>query len=245
MFKMSNIILSVNGLKYAHKDAEKNLVFNGVSFDLKENEIISILGKNGCGKTTLFNLIAGFLKPDKGSITINNDKECSLVFQEYSLLDWKTVYDNIALALLKENIDESMTEKKVNDSMKLFHIDSLKYRLPKQLSGGQKQRVSMARAFTSDSNILLLDEPFSALDYYSKESLQNDLLKIIRKENKSAILVTHSIDEAVFFSDRILLINSDGIYDTININLSKNRNTKIKLTSKFIKLEKEVLKRLK
>jgi NitT/TauT family transport system ATP-binding protein len=242
---MSETILAVKELCYRHKDAEKNVVFNNLSFDLKQNEIIAILGKNGCGKTTLFNLIAGFLKPDKGEIKINNDKQCSLVFQEYSLLDWKNVYDNISLALLKETNDEKVIEKKVNKTLELFNIHDLKHRLPKQLSGGQKQRVSIARAFTCNSNILLLDEPFSALDYYTKESLQEDLVKILKKENKSAILVTHSIDEAIFFSDRILLMNQDGIYDIISVKLPKARTSKLKLTNKFLDLKKDVLRRLK
>jgi NitT/TauT family transport system ATP-binding protein len=242
---MSKTILNVNGLCYSHKDAEKNLVFNNLSFDLKQNEIISILGKNGCGKTTLFNIIAGFLKPDAGKMTINNGKECSLVFQEYSLLDWKNVYDNISLALLKENNNEEIIKKKVNKTLELINIQDLKNRLPKQLSGGQKQRVSIARAFTSDSNILLLDEPFSALDHYTKEVLQEDLIKLLKKENKSAILVTHSVDEAIFFSDRILLMNKQGIYDTIKITLPKTRTSKIKLTNKFLELKKDVLKRMK
>jgi len=109
-----------------------------------------------------------------------------------------------------------------------------------QLSGGQKQRVAVARAFISGAEILLLDEPFSSLDYYGKNKLEDDLYKIIRKEKKGAILITHSVDDAIFFADRILLMNSKGIYGIVNVNLLKQRTQEIKTNKAFLKIKKEV-----
>ncbi len=238
-----NIFLAVNELSYSYKDAEKNKVFENISFELKGNEIIAILGKNGCGKTTLFNVIAGFLKQDGGQIKYSKEirkKSVAVVFQEYSLLDWKTVFDNVALGLASKKLNKEGIAKIVDKNLKLFDLCKLKNRLPMQLSGGQKQRVAVARAFISGAEILLLDEPFSSLDYYGKNKLEDDLYKIIRKEKKGAILITHSVDDAIFFADRILLMNSKGIYGIVNVNLLKQRTQEIKTNKAFLKIKKEV-----
>ncbi|MDD4983530.1 MAG: ABC transporter ATP-binding protein [Candidatus ainarchaeum sp.] len=239
--------LTVNGLGYSHKDAEKNNVFENISFELNKNEIVSILGKNGCGKTTLFNVIAGLLKQDVGEIIYSADLKnnfCAFVFQEYSLLDWKTVFGNVALGLVSKKLDKEIMRTQINENLRLFDLLSLKDRLPMQLSGGQKQRVAVARAFISGSEILLLDEPFSALDYYAKNKLEDDLYKIICDEKKSAILITHSIDDAVFFSDRILLMTSQGIYHEIDVKLPKLRTQNLKTSKKFLEIKKEVFKKM-
>jgi ABC-type nitrate/sulfonate/bicarbonate transport system ATPase subunit len=203
--------LSLENVSFAYPESNANVIEN-VSFGLSQGEIICLTGENGSGKTTILNLIAGFSKPSNGKIFFHEkNSHASLVFQQLGLLEWKTAKENIELALLSKNLSPEEKENIVLDSLKICRIESEKNKFPKELSGGMKQRVAIARALASKPSILLLDEPFSALDSRTRKELQKDIFKIARKTKTSIIIVTHHLDETIDFADRILKINKKSI----------------------------------
>ncbi|MBU1198666.1 MAG: ABC transporter ATP-binding protein [Nanoarchaeota archaeon] len=205
-------LLDLKNIYFSYPDESEIIILRDFSLKIKKGEIISILGANGCGKTTLLNIISGFLKPDKGNIiwSEKNKKSLltSLVFQQANLLEWKTGYQNIELSLISHISDKKKRKKIVNNMLNLLEIYPHKNKLPRQMSGGIKQRTTVARALAPKPQILLLDEPFSAVDIASKEKLMKDIKKVIKKQEQSTILVTHNLDEALLFADKILIMNS-------------------------------------
>jgi nitrate/nitrite transport system ATP-binding protein len=194
-------------------DAVKN-----ISLNVRKGEIVSIIGHSGCGKSTLMNTISGMVKPTEGEVLANGKRvtgpgpDRGLVFQNYSLLPWLTVDQNIYEAVDSVLKNLSKTEKKtlVKDTLKMVNLYEHKDKLPGQLSGGMKQRVAIARAFAINPSILLLDEPFGALDALTKSSMHIELLKLWNLDNrdKTIVMVTHDIEEAIFLSDRIVVMNN-------------------------------------
>lgn len=185
-----------------------------VSVDIKTGEFISIVGASGCGKSTLLRLIIGLEKPTQGEIIISSDEgqikgniQAGMVFQEARLFPWLSVEENIEYGITKKL---SKAEKKaiVQQKVELVGLAGFEKALPKQLSGGMQQRASIARALATDPEILLLDEPFGALDAFTRINMQNEILEIWKKSGKTMILVTHDIDEAIYLSDRILILSS-------------------------------------
>lgn len=195
------------GFSYPHSNVK---VLAKVSFEVREGEIVCIAGLNGCGKTTLLNLIAGFLKPNSGEVRFRNNGFCRIVFQQLGLLDWKTAKENIELALLSSKIPSQEKNKIVSDCLKLCRLETEKDKLPKELSGGMKQRVAVCRALAARPNLLLLDEPFSSLDEQTRRKLQKDIFRIARKTKTSVIIVTHHLNETLKHADRFLEL-SNGI----------------------------------
>lgn len=206
------LCLEFRNVSFSYPDEPNKMILNNISFKINKGDIISVLGPNGSGKTTLINLLSGFITPTAGEVIFHNKLEneifSSTVFQDNSLLDWKAAFENIELSLISNIDDEKEIEQIVNKMLRLLKIDEYKEKLPKQLSGGTKQRVVIARALAPDPKLLLLDEPFSSLDLMSKEELMKDLRKIIFEKGKSAVFVTHSIDEALFLSDLILVLDN-------------------------------------
>ncbi len=248
-------ILELEKVSFSFSGKSNENILEDISFEVKKNEIVGLLGSNGCGKTTLMNLIAGFIFPQKGKIKKmsfgGNNFFSSLVFQEFSLLEWKTVRDNIELSLISFDFSQQKKNRIVNSMLKLLKLEDYENKLPKQLSGGLKQRVAIARALAPNPSLLLMDEPFSALDVKTKEVLMMDMRKIILNNNESevsSIFITHNIEEAIFFCDRIVLINplSKGVKEIVNVNLPKNRQLeKLLRSSHFLNLNKYLKKTLK
>jgi nitrate/nitrite transport system ATP-binding protein len=210
-----------------------------ISLSVKKGEIISIIGHSGCGKSTLMGTISGMVKPTAGEVYANNTlvrkpgTDRGIVFQNYSLLPWLTVYRNIYEAVDSAIKDKSVNEKKelVVNNLKMVKLWDHKDKLPGQLSGGMKQRVAIARAFAVNPSILLLDEPFGALDALTKSSMHVELLKLWNLDNreKTIVMVTHDIEEAIFLSDRVVVLN-DGpaatIKEIVDVPLPRPRNKK-------------------
>jgi len=225
------------------------LLLNGVSFNVNKGEIVSILGPNGCGKSTLLNLVAAFLNPVRGeilrlnSVHTQNKVFSSIVFQELGLLDWKSAAYNIELGLLFSVPEKEKRFERVNENLKLLGVFEHRNKFPKELSGGLKQRVAIARALAPNPELLLLDEPFSALDWKTKETLLVDLLSILRKKGITVLLVTHDIGEAIFLSDRILVLNKKIIGD-FAINFPKKRDLSLRVSKKFLSLQESIRKLL-
>jgi nitrate/nitrite transport system ATP-binding protein len=210
-----------------------------ISLSVKKGEIISIIGHSGCGKSTLMGTISGMVKPTSGSVFVNGaliikpGPDRGIVFQNYSLLPWLTVYRNIYEAVDSAIKDKSSAEKKklVENNLKMVKLWDHKDKLPGQLSGGMKQRVAIARAFAINPSVLLLDEPFGALDALTKSSMHVELLKLWNLDNreKTIVMVTHDIEEAIFLSDRVVVMNNGPaatIKEIVDVQLPRPRNKK-------------------
>jgi nitrate/nitrite transport system ATP-binding protein len=210
-----------------------------ISLDVKKGEIISLIGHSGCGKSTLLGTISGMIKPSLGEVNANGKKvigpgpDRGIVFQNYSLLPWYSVYRNIYEAVDSAMLHLSTAEKKelVEANLKMVNLWVHKDKLPGQLSGGMKQRVAIARAFSINPSILLLDEPFGALDALTKSTMHLELLKLWNLDNrqKTIVMVTHDIEEAIFLCDRVVVMNNGPaatIKEIVDIPLDRPRNKK-------------------
>lgn len=210
-----------------------------ISLEIKKGEIVSLIGHSGCGKSTLMNTISGMNSPTKGEVTANGNvvkgpgPDRGIVFQNYSLLPWMSVFQNIYQAVDSSFKELSKKEKMemVEKNLKMVNLWDHHHKLPGHLSGGMKQRVAIARAFAINPKILLLDEPFGALDALTKSSMHIELLKLWNLDNrdKTIVMVTHDIEEAIFLSDRIVVLNngpSATIKEIVDVNLERPRNKK-------------------
>ena len=209
----SSIDIDVISLKNISREFNGIPVLSGISFELQSGRSISIIGPSGCGKTTLLYIIAGLLRPSGGSVLINNMEvkeagyKTSFILQDYGLLPWKTVFKNVSLAMRIKKMPGDEIRGRVEKILKEMQIYSLKDRYPSNLSGGEKQRVAIARALATEPEILLMDEPFSSLDTLTREKLQNSVVDIQSGRSLSMLLVSHSIEEAVFLGDRIIIMS--------------------------------------
>jgi nitrate ABC transporter ATP-binding subunit len=210
-----------------------------ISLTVKKGEIITLIGHSGCGKSTLMGTISGMVKPTTGEVFANGKliskpgPDRGIVFQNYSLLPWLTVYRNIYEAVDSAINDKSAKEKRelVENNLKMVKLWDHKDKLPGQLSGGMKQRVAIARAFAINPSILLLDEPFGALDALTKTSMHVELLKLwnLDHRDKTIVMVTHDIEEAIFLSDRVVVMNNGPaatIKEIVDVHLVRPRNKK-------------------
>lgn len=202
---MDNTILKINNLSKSFFTLDGEIeVLKDIDLALKEGEKIAIVGPSGCGKSTILNLISGLLSPSKGNIDLNGD--VGYMFQKDNLLEWRTIYKNITIGLeIKGKITKEQKET-IDDLLKKYGLYEFKNCYPHELSGGMRQRVALIRTLVLNPEILLLDEPFSALDAQTKITVNEDVYNIVTKENKSVILVTHDISEAISFCDKVVVM---------------------------------------
>ncbi len=183
-----------------------------IDLAIRPGEFVCLLGPSGCGKSTLLNAVAGFQPPSAGEIVIEGKKilapgpDRGMVFQEYALFPWMTVAQNIAFGLEVQKKSKAEIELTVNQLLDLLHLKDFRDRFPKDLSGGMRQRVAIARVLALDSPIMLMDEPFGALDALTRRNLQDELLRIWEKLGKTILFVTHSIEESIYLADRIVVM---------------------------------------
>ena len=246
---MSNNVLTIKKLKKIYHDKNKEVkALEDVSFEVKNKEFVSIVGPSGCGKSTILTILANILKETDGEIVFENKNiKLGYMLQEDTLFAWRTVLENACLGLEIKHKLNKVSKNKVINLLKKYGLGDFIDSYPNSLSGGLKQRVALIRTLALDPDILLLDEPFSALDYQTRLSLSDDLYKIIKNENKTAIMVTHDIGEAISMSDRIIVMtNRPGtIKDIIKINLeeksipTENRKDKM-FTYYYEKIWKEL-----
>ena len=216
---MKKILLEINNLKknYHNKKNEIEAIDN-LNFSVYENEILAIVGPSGCGKSTLLSILSNQDKPSSGKIIKNKELSIGYMLQSDSLFPWLTVKEN---ALLPMEIKKQKTEENIKNVMNLFKKYGLQEFIsmyPNNLSGGMRQRVALIRTLSFNPNLLLLDEPYSALDYQTRLALSNDLYNIIKQEGKTAILITHDIAEAISLADRVIVLSKrpctvKNIYD--------------------------------
>lgn len=208
---MAQII--VNNVQKVFKTPGKDVIaLKDINLDIKAGEFVCLLGPSGCGKSTLLNAVAGFALPSAGEITVEGKRitgpgpDRGMVFQEYALFPWMTVAQNIAFGLEIQKKDKAEIDLTVNQLLDLLHLNDFRDRFPKDLSGGMRQRVAIARVQALDSPIMLMDEPFGALDALTRRNLQDELLRIWEKLGKTILFVTHSIEESIYLADRIVVM---------------------------------------
>lgn len=206
-----------------------------ISFSLEKNEFLSIVGSSGCGKSTIIKLIAGIEKADKGNI---KGLTTGYMPQKDLLLPWRTVLENIMLPVELNKKDKEEGKKKAVAYLEKLHLADYKDKLPHELSGGMRQRVSFLRTLLTEADILLLDEPFSALDAITKEYLQKWLLDTLKEFNKSIIFITHDINEALFLSDRILVCKDKPLDSFAEFIVPKDKEENV---DKILEMKKEIL----
>lgn len=223
------MILSIKDLrKIYHTKQNEILAVDNFSFDLKEGEFVAIVGPSGCGKSTILSILCGLDKASSGTIETNKDLKFGYMLQGDNLFEWQTIFKNCLLGL---EINKEVTEESkeyVKTLLKTYGLEEFMNAYPSNLSGGMRQRVSLIRTLATKPDLLFLDEPFSALDYQSRLAVSDDVYKIIKKEKKSAIMVTHDISEAISMADRIIVLSNrpSTIKNIYEIELS-NRSTPI------------------
>jgi NitT/TauT family transport system ATP-binding protein len=208
-----------------------HLAITDISLDVAAGEFVSILGPSGCGKSTLLYIIGGFVAPSTGSVTVAGKPvtgpgpDRGPVFQEFALFPWKTVLGNVTYGLRQKGVGRREARERARALLAMVHLQSYERFYPKQLSGGMKQRVAIARTLAYDPAILLMDEPFGALDAHTRTRLQNDLLDIWERDRKTVLFVTHSVEEAVFLSDRVVVMTRapGRIKEIVAIHLARPR----------------------
>ena len=223
-----NKILEFKNVKYFYQTKDDEIfALNDINFEVEEENFVSLVGPSGCGKTTMLSLTAGLLSPSSGEIILDgtskiDTKKIGYMFQRDHLFEWRTVWKNITLGLeiqKPKNLDEKLAF--AEELLKKYDLYSFKNQKPRSLSGGMRQRVALIRTLALEPKLLLLDEPFSALDFQTRLSVCDDVYDIIKSEKKTAILVTHDISEAISMSDKIIVLSSRPatVKDEIYLNL--------------------------
>lgn len=213
LIKLSHVFKS-----YDLPGNSSSIILSDIHFEVKEREFVAILGPSGSGKSTLLRIIAGLIEPTHGKVIYSGRNErgfhegIGMVFQSFALFPWLTVLENVKMGLQNKNISKKETEKKALEIIDMIGLDGFEGAYPKELSGGMKQRVGLGRALVMEPDILLMDEPFSALDVLTAENLRRDVLELWterRIPTKSIIMVTHGIEEAVFMANRAIVLSRD------------------------------------
>ncbi|HEX4041814.1 MAG TPA: ABC transporter ATP-binding protein [Xanthobacteraceae bacterium] len=225
------------------------------SFDIEveEGEFLSIVGPSGCGKSTFLNILLGLIKPDSGELMMKGKKiagpggDRAMVFQEFGLLPWRTVRHNIELGLELKKMPAAKRHTVADRLIALVGLAGFESHYPHELSGGMKQRVGLARALATDPDVLLMDEPFAALDAQTRDLMQVELLRIWREARKTVLFVTHQIDEAIYLSDRVMVMSKrpGRAKKTFAIDLPRPREYEMRVTPRFNDLKLEIWNTLK
>lgn len=247
---MNNVItnqalLSISKLSFAYDaSAQTNNVINHLSLSINCGEIVSVLGASGCGKSTLLNLIAGLLAPTEGRIELVDHQasnkrwqQIGYIFQTDALFPWRTVESNLMLAAeVNQEIDKTSIKDHIAKYLQVFHLNPVVLKqYPSQLSGGMRQRISIMQTLMFDPKLILLDEPFAALDFFTKLKLEGEVQQLIKDQKKAALLITHDIDEAIAVSDRVLVMDNGSFTKEFKIDFEESDRTPedIRGTAKF------------
>lgn len=196
-----------------HTLTAETVALKDITFTVEGGEFVSIVGPSGCGKSTLLNIIAGLIKPSSGEILIDGEvqkgysSKLGYMFQKDQLFEWLTVWDNVSIGLKIKKMMNAQTKEKLEGLLKNYNLWEFKDHYPNQLSGGMRQRVALIRTLALDPEVLILDEPFSALDYQTRLNVSDEIYEIIKREGKTAIMVTHDISEAVSMSSKIVVLS--------------------------------------
>jgi len=222
-----------------------------VSLSVSDGEFVAVVGPSGCGKTSLMNIVAGLLPYDSGTVSIDGKTvtgpgvDRAVVFQHSSLLPWRSIAGNIRYGMeMQRRFDRDTMRTRTEHFIKLVGLSGFENHYPSELSGGMQQRVNLARALASDPVVLLMDEPFAALDAQTREFMQAELLKIWTQAKKTVLFITHQINEAVYLADRVIVMSArpGRVKGTFNIPFSRPRGLELKRDPKFLELEDKIWK---
>ena len=224
------------------------IALNGVDLDIHENEFICVVGPSGCGKSTLLNIIDGLLEPSSGTV-ICNGKEVTgtgtdrgVVFQQYALFPWLTVKKNVRFALEMRGIKGKEADEQAMKYLEKVDLVKFADHYPKELSGGMKQRVAIARAYAADPQVLLMDEPFGALDAQTRTQLQTELLETWEKDQKTCFFITHDVDEAIILAQKVIIMSArpGRIKEIVDIDIPYPRTQETKMSPRFLELKNHI-----
>jgi NitT/TauT family transport system ATP-binding protein len=244
------MVIEVNDVSKSFTAEEKSLVIlQEINLTVEKGEFLCIVGPSGCGKTTLLRIIAGLDFPTNGEVLENGhpitgpSRDRGFIFQQYSLFPWRTVLDNVAFGLEVGGVKKEERYQKAGYYLDMVGLTSFQGSLPRELSGGMKQRVAIARSLVNNPQVLLMDEPFSALDVHTKHRLQEELVRIWEEEHKTIVFVTHNVDEAVFLADRVVVLSAQPgkIISTFPIQLDRMRDRN---SPEYIEIKKEITRLL-
>ena len=246
--------LEVRALGKTFKQQGKQLaVLQDINLQLHHRELVCIVGASGCGKSTLLNIIAGLAQPSSGEVRVDDDvvlgpgSDRGMVFQSYTLYPWLTVVQNIGFGVKLRSLSKAERKQRIAYFLEVVGLTRFANAYPKQLSGGMKQRVAIARALANEPEVLLMDEPFGALDAQTKEQMQQFLLELWEQTQTTILMITHDVEEAVFLSQRLYVMNTNPgqIKTEIAIALPKTRDVELKLTPEFTGIKRQVMHALR
>ena len=241
-----NIKVKIDQVKKVYNGRTGEMVaLNGVSLDIADNEFVCVVGPSGCGKSTLLNIIAGLLEPTDGAVYVDERKvvgtgvERGVVFQQYALFPWLTVKKNVEFGLKLKGLSKDEIEETAMKYIRMVDLEKFTNAYPKELSGGMKQRVAIARAYAVNPEVLLMDEPFGALDAQTRTQLQSELLKTWEEERKTCFFITHDVEEAVILATKVIIMSArpGRVKKIVDINLPYPRTQEMKMEMPFLDLK--------
>jgi ABC-type nitrate/sulfonate/bicarbonate transport system ATPase subunit len=247
------IMLSIHSLALGYSDKNRTVdVLGNINVDVSDGKFVAILGKSGCGKSTLLRCIAGLLKPSVGHVTIDGtevtgpDLRVGMVFQDSCLFPWLTIEKNIAIGPRFKHLSAAACKTIVDEHLEVTGLHDVRRSLPQALSGGMKQRASIARTLANDPQVILMDEPFGALDSFTRASMQEFLLSLWERGKKTIVFVTHDIEEALYLADEIVILGGSPaeVLEKIQVPFARPRGQGVKRTEEFFRLRNEVVKRV-
>ena len=228
-------------LKNVSKSFESMEILKDITIKVKEGELVSILGPSGSGKSTIFNILTNIIKADSGEASVNGS--LSYMYQKDMMVPWKKVIDNIGIPLVFKGNSKKDSRNEVLKHIEEFGLKGFEYKYPYQLSGGMKQRANFLKTYLTSNDIMLLDEPFGALDSITRRKMQRWLMDLTKEMNSTILFITHDIEEAILLSNRIYIISEKPavIKGEVIVDLPKERNDEIVTSDKFIEIKKEIL----
>ena len=244
-----NVRVKIDNVRKVFNGRNGEMVaLNGVSLDIMDNEFICVVGPSGCGKSTLLNIIAGLTEPTSGKVYCDGKEvtgtgtERGVVFQQYALFPWLTVKKNVMFALEMRGIKGKEAEEEAMKYLEMVDLSKFADSYPKELSGGMKQRVAIARAYAAEPEVLLMDEPFGALDAQTRTQLQTELLETWQKKKKTCFFITHDVDEAIILAQKVIIMSArpGRIKEIVDINIPYPRTQETKMTPEFMDLKNKI-----
>lgn len=238
LIKVSGLSKSYTVKKRGQK-AGVSTILDGLDFEIEQGEFVSVIGPSGCGKTTLLNMLAGLTDPTSGSIAVGGKEvngpgaDRGVVFQQDAIFPWRTVQRNVEYGLEVRGVARAERQERVRRFIDMVGLSEYADYLPKQLSGGMKKRVAIATVLANNPDVLLMDEPFGALDYSTRVRLQDELIDIWQKNRITTIFVTHDIEEAVYLSDRILVLSDGGLAEDYRVPFGRPRHPDIRMSAEI------------
>jgi NitT/TauT family transport system ATP-binding protein len=242
---VTDLVIDNVSVEYETSPGEALLACSDVDLTVRAGEFVTIIGPSGCGKSTLLHCMGGLLRPSRGQITLGgkpftkpDPHSAAFVFQDYSLFPWKSIIDNVSVGLRFAGVPKREAAKKAAEQLDFVGLGDFAHSYPRELSGGMQQRVAVARALVMEPRLMLMDEPFGALDEQSRRSLGSEMAQLLERTGRSVVMITHSLDEAIFWADRIIVMSSrpGQIAEEIRVDAPRPRDLSFMTTPEFQKL---------